>query len=100
MVLPWCGSLNDRGRRTDATERAQRREDRVRAAAGGGGQESGRSLPRDGRLGASVLQLEAALRWAGAERAPRVAAVARREPQTKDAGGRSDLGQTYSPGCA
>ena len=32
MVWPGCGSLNDRGRRTDATERAQRREDRVRIA--------------------------------------------------------------------
>ena len=37
MVRPGCGSLGARERRTDATEGAQRREDRIRVAAGRGG---------------------------------------------------------------
>src|ERR1700694_3515332 len=86
MVWPRCGSLNDRGRRTDATERAQRREDRVRVAAGRGRQESQRGLPGDGRRSAGVRQLEAALRETGIERTAGTAPVARRESQAEDVG--------------
>src|ERR1700681_1638526 len=100
MVLRWCGSLNDRGRRTDATERAQRREDCVRIAAGGGRQESRRGLPGDGSLAAGVLQLEKEVGRTGVERTPGAAAVTRREPQAENAGGRSYLGQAHLAGSA
>src|ERR1700676_4415933 len=79
MVWPRCGSLNDRGRRTDATERAERREDRVRVAAGGGRQESQGGLPGEGGLGAGVLQLETTLRGDGVERTAGATPAAGRE---------------------
>src|SRR6267142_52916 len=89
MVWPRCGSLNDRGRRIDATERAER-----------GGQEGQRGLPGDGCLAAGVLQLETALRGAGVERTAGVAPTARRKSQAQDLGSRPHLGQTHSAGSA
>src|SRR5271156_334114 len=100
MVWPWCGSLNDRGRRTDATERAQRREDRIRVAAGGSRQKGERGLPRNGCFAAGVLQLEATLRRTGIERTSRATPVARREQEAEDDGRGSQLGQAHSAGSA
>src|SRR5688572_7224805 len=92
-----CGPLNEGGRRIrHATERTQRRADRIRSAAGRGRQEGERSVPRDGRVGTSILQLETALCWLGLERTAGAATVARREPKAEDAGGRPDSGQAYS----
>src|SRR6185436_12522634 len=57
-------------------------------------------LPGNGRLAASVLQLETALRRAGVERVAGATPVARREPQAQDLGGRPHLGQTHPAGSA
>ena len=53
-----------------------------------------------GVLAAGVLQLETALRGAGVERTPGIAAVARREPQAKDVGRGSYLGQAHLAGSS
>src|SRR4029079_8197853 len=98
MVWSRRGSLNDRGRRADATERAQRREDRVRVATSRGRQESQRSVSGDGGLAAGVLQLEAALCGAGVERTTGAAPAAGRKPQAQDLSGGSHLAQAHPAG--
>src|SRR3954447_2564296 len=96
-----CGPLNGSRRRIrNAEERAQRRADCIRSAAGGSGQEGGRYLPGDGCLATGVLQLEETLRRSGCKRVARTSAAAGREPEAEDTGGGSDTGQAYSAGGA
>src|SRR4029079_2795806 len=100
-VAAGCGPLNESGRRIrNATERAQRRADRLRSAAGRSRQEGGRHLPRDGRIPTSLLQLEEALRRCWGKRVTRVAPVTRGKPPAKDSGRGPHAGQAYSPGGA
>ena len=100
-VAAGCGPLNEsEGRIRNATERAQRRADRVRSAAGRSGQEGGRHLPGDGRIPTSLLQLEEALRRCWSKRVTRVAPATRGKPKAEDAGGGPHAGQAYSPGGA
>ena len=85
---PRCGPLDGSRRRTNAKERAQRRANHYSFAAGRGRQEGERCLPGDGSVSAGVLQLEAEVRGTGSQRVTGASAVARRESETEDSGGK------------
>jgi len=78
-IASWIW-FSGRRRRRYARETTQRRPDSLCLAAGRRRQEGQRSLSGDGGVAAGGLQLEAAIRGVGIERAARVAATARRSP--------------------
>jgi hypothetical protein len=80
--------------------RLARRADRLRLAASRRGQEGQRSLPGDGGIAASILQLEAAIRRAGIAGAAGTPATARRKPQAERDRSGSYVGQAHFAGSA
>src|SRR3984893_11496248 len=87
-------------RRRDARETTQRGADSLCLATGRSGQESQRSVSGDGGITAGGLQLEAAIRGIGIERAAGTPATARRKPQAEGDRSGPHVGQTHSAGSA
>src|SRR5258708_35468948 len=99
-IASWIWFSGRKRRRRYARETTQRGADSLCLAAGRRGQEGQRSLSGDGGVAAGGLQLEAAIRGVGIERAARVAATARREPQAERDRSGSHVGQAHLAGSA
>src|SRR5580704_14932403 len=99
-LASWMWFSGQKRRRRNARETTQRGADSVCLAAGRRGQEGQRSLSGDGGIAAGGLQLEAAIRGIGIERAAGTPATARRESQTERDRSRPHVGQAHFAGSA
>src|SRR6202790_4180511 len=82
-LASWIWFSGRKRRRRYARETTQRGADSVCLAAGRSGQEGQRSLSGDGGVAAGGLQLEAAIRGIGIERAEGTPAIAGRDRQAE-----------------